>query len=172
MAVDTFQLIIISVICWIIFLFFLYRFMERSESRRIRLIFPVAVVFIIAITGSLLASLFDGAVVAFMLTIPLPALAIFTLLPVIQTIIDWKGKGRDIAAISVCYSIVFFWYFALSNLGGVDMIFFTIFSPIPTDNLLLKMFIVILFNYAELVAIAGLIIVVPCFLVYDYSSRK
>ena len=172
MAVDSFQLIIISVICWIIFLFFLFRFMERSESRRNRFIFPVAVVFIIAITGSLLAVLFDGAVVAFMLTIPLPTLAIFTVLPVIQTTIDWKGKGKDIAAFSVCYSIVFFLYFALSNFSGVDMIFLTIFSPLPTDNLLLKMFIVILFNYAELVAIAGLIIAVPCFLVYYYSSRR
>ncbi len=172
MAFDSFQLLIISVICWIIFLFFLYRSMERSESRRIRLIFPVAVVFIIAITGSLLTSLFDGAVVAFILTIPLPTLAIFTLLPVIQTIIDWKGKGKDIAAFSVCYSIVFFWYFALSNLGGTDMIFLTIFSPLPTDNLLLKMLIVILFNYAELIAIAGLIIAVPFFLVYHYNGRR
>jgi hypothetical protein len=107
-----------------------------------------------------------------MLTIPLPTLAIFTLLPVIQPIINWKGKGKEIAAFSFCYSIVFFWYFALSSLGGVDMIFLTIFSPIPTDNLLLSMFIVILFNYAELVLIAGLIIVVPCFLVYYYSSRR
>ncbi len=172
MAVDSFQLLIMSIICWIIFLYFLYWLMERSESRRNRLIFPVAVVFIIAIAGSLLVSQFDGAVVAFLLTIPLPTLAIFTLLPVIQTIINWKGKGKDIAAFSVCYSIVFFWYFALSNLGGVDMIFLTIFSPIPTDNLLLKMFIVILFNYAELVAIAGLIIAVPCFLAYYYSSRR
>lgn len=52
------------------------------------------------------------------------------------------------------------------------MFFLTIFSALPTDNLFLKMIIVILYNYAGLVAIVGLIIVIPCIFFYFFIRKR
>lgn len=175
MVIHMYSFIIISVfaiLCWFSLLFLLYRLMSRIMMRRIGFISPIAAVLIIAITGSLFTLIFNGDIIEYILIFPLPTLAIFTWLPLVEVLFNWRGKGKDIAAFSFCYSIIFFWYFWGSNACGVEMIFLTIFSALPTDNLFLKMIMVILFNYAELVAIVGFIIVIPCIFVFFLIRKR
>jgi len=169
------SLMIISafvILCWFFLLFLLYRLMSQITLRRIYFFLPIAAVLIIAIIGSLFTLIFNGDIIEYILIFPLPTLAIFTWLPLIEVLFDWRGKGKDIAAFSFCYSIIFFWYFWGSNACGVEMFFLTIFSALPTDNLFLKMIIVILYNYAGLVAIVGLIIVIPCIFFYFFIRKR
>ena len=164
--------LILGALGWAIVLLLQFRLMARTESRRNRFLLPVLTVFLIALYGPLFAFLFDGDIVAFILYTPLPTLAIFTLLPFIEGVIDWRGKGKDIAVLALCYSGMVFWYVAGSNLGTIDMIFLMMYSPLPVENFLFRMFSVIFYNYGLLVAIAGSIVAAPSFLAYFFGFRR
>lgn len=166
------SLFIVVPILWSFILFLLFRFMSRIRLRRNRLIFPVATVLFISVIGSSITWLFNRDIIAFTFTCPLPTLAIFSLLPIVEMVADWRKKGEEIAVLSVSYTILFLWYHWGSNLGGADSIFLMIFSPLLADIPLPGMMIVILYNYAVLVAIAGLITACPFILMYLFLNRK
>lgn len=163
---------ILSPVVWAFILFFIYRFMARIESRRNRFIFPVVVILIPSVIGALFTLVLNRDIISFILNFPLPTLAIFTLLPVMETVVEWRNKGRIIAVLSFLYSFFYFWYYWGSYAGGVDQIFLTISSPMPTDSLQLSTLIIVLYNYAGLVLIAGLIVAVPGIMGYVYLQWK
>lgn len=162
----------IAPIGWAFILFLVFRLMSKTTSRRNRLIVPIAVVILISIIGASFTFILSKDIISFILNYPLPTLAIFTLLPAVETIADWRGEGKDIAAFSICYSILYFWYYWVLSMEGLDMIFLTIFSPMPTDNVFLNIVVVTLYNYTLLTIIVGLIIAGPFVLIYVYRSRR
>lgn len=183
MQIDLFTVVIFPIVGWVFLLFLLFRFMSMIPLWRDRLLFPIAVVFVISVIGAVLTLISRGDVllpslaypqdiISILLSYPLPTLAIFTLLPFIETIADWRRQGNDVAAFSICYSFIFFWYFFGSAISGIESIFLTISSPLPIENLSLKVMVVTLYNYVVLVAIAGLIIAGPSVIVYLVRSRK
>jgi hypothetical protein len=181
--IDFFTVVIFPLVGWVFLLFLIFRFISTIPLRRYRLLFPIAIVFVISVIGAVLTLISGGDVllpslsyphdiISILLTYPLPTLAIFTVLPFIETIADWRRQGKEVAAFSICYSIIFFWYFWGSNFSGIKSIFLTASSLMPIDNLSLKVMIVTLYNYAVLVAIAGLVIAVPLILVYNLRRQK
>jgi hypothetical protein len=168
-----FNLEIFSIILWGLFLVFLYIFALNTESRSKRIIIPFLIGLVPAVVGAALTTVIvltptfiggvmvipviTGDALAVLLMVPLPTLAILTVLPVTFSTVDLRGKGVLLGIISFAYTISFFYYCWASNFGGTSMIFLSFSQAFPGYNPV-AMFTVLFFNFLELTALAGIIV--------------
>ena len=166
---------IFSIILWGLFLVFLYIFVQKITSRSYRIVIPFLTGFILAVVGAVLTTVLvltptfigdimvppviTGDVLAVLLMVPLPTLAILTVLPITFSQVDLRGKGLLLGIISVAYTGSYFYYCWASNFGGTSMIFLSFSQTLPGSNPF-AMFTVLFFDFLGLTALAGIIVIV------------
>ena len=171
MASDYALLIIVTIFIWIVILSLLFSLLYKLKSLKSRIALPILVVCLIASIGSIFSFVINADILPVFLDMPVPTLAIFTLLPLIEKWISMRKHWPIVAICSIIYSFIFYLYVWGSNFGGVDMIFLS-FSPILPGSNSLSILVIILVDYLELVALAGIAAAFPCIIAYYYRSLE
>jgi hypothetical protein len=169
MAIDSFLLVDISVIVWILLLTKIYQLLNSFQSIRIRIALPTIIICLSAIIGSLFTYIINGDIVAVMLTIPIPTSVVFTYIPILEREIKSRIHWFPILIFSIFATLFFFYYLWGSNFGGIRMIFLSFSLDFPSTNPF-NIITVILVNYLELLVLAGIFMII--IIIAGYIFRK